>query len=147
MNEIEWQKEARRIAIALDVPSVALSEAAQTRPNLLLNGNPYSIGVNTEGYEVGVWFHEQSSTWTFHITRGGDNRLACFGCPQFPTITRKGNHAPMQSLLMRVMFRLGFDISPVETQLGVQVAAHEKLEWQLEFQRRLREENLRVEGT
>ncbi len=49
-------------------------------------------------------------------------------------------YPPLLLAMLRALYCLGFDTADFETRHNLSIGAHEKLEWQLEFARRMRED-------
>jgi hypothetical protein len=99
----------------------------------------YGIEIEESDRKIYVWMSDSPTVWGFTACRSKEHGLSCFGWPNNHVIHGKSD-SHYTDILVRAMFCLGFDTSPIEAKFNLTITAHEKLEWQLEFQRRLREE-------
>lgn len=139
MTKREFTKMAQRILIAF-----ALSSDFPFTSKKFRKDSPsdvqYFFMCEANGLEIKVWIYDTSEIWGIQIFRNNEDHILCSEWPDNPSIVHDKCFPEYAPLLARAMYLLGFDISPVETELNLAISAHEKLEWQLEFARRMRED-------
>ncbi len=154
MDQMKFDAEMRRIAVAFgSLPSCceelkSFADDADLRRHYYLNkGHYYRLTIGELDFEVAVSFDISFSIIKINIVDNEDwsNRLDIRGLPDKPRFFHEGNYSQYTQILARALYLLGFDISPIETEYNLNITAHEKLDWRLEFQRRLREETSQVE--
>lgn len=141
MTEIEWEKEARQIAIAFNLPLNTPAEVSVCLDETFLNDNTFGVKFRTSEFIAFGGFIEPENLWALEVTNNRNRSITCYGLPNTPTINWCSSRYPEHiHLLARAMINLGFDSLPLEAEFGLTISAHEKLEWQLEFARRMRED-------
>ncbi|HEX8464175.1 MAG TPA: hypothetical protein VF627_06095 [Abditibacterium sp.] len=141
MTEEEFRIEARRVLIAFDFRfNDELKIRKRREYGSRLNGRIiYEFRWINEDVNIDFGTFEIVNSWSFELFKDG-SRLECDSWPIDPTIyAEEGNPSQFALRMARGMSRLGYDISLIETEFDLNITAHQKLEWQLEFQRRLRE--------
>jgi hypothetical protein len=136
MNETEFEKHARRAAIAFDLPADVSKEIGRLPHETV---QVTYVWFKRENFDLVVSYHAISCTWGFDVTRD-EKILECEGWPDDPSVSSGGDCWDFVPIAARGIYLLGFDISPIETHFSLTFSTEEKLEWQREFQRRLREE-------
>lgn len=98
-----------------------------------------TIHFKTDYLEFSIGFYNDDPKWYFVIQNGTGflSFTNLHGDIEFEGIA---NSDQFDLPLVHALYLLGIDTIPFETHFDLAISAHEKLEWQLEFARRMREE-------
>jgi hypothetical protein len=145
MNETEFTALAKRVSVAFGIPNVIPLQIDITEDEFGRGPSEtcYEISARTGDLYLDVWFYEMPDTWGFAISERDpvDKELRCFGWPERSELDWRNRlhtdpwFTEQATTMTRALYRLGFDTSLIETEFGLTITAHEKIEWIVEFSR------------
>lgn len=143
---MDWEAEARRIAWAFEVKTECkfrqkIKSYGEKRILLSCGRNNVAIDENWNLYATykpgGMWFRMEHSAFLTGVGWVSSGAM-WVSLDWNRKVLDAGPDHEYSELLVRALFRLDLLTQEIETALESSVTAHQKLEWQLEYEARLK---------